>query len=145
MQTIRSTLGTLEKHARAVAIGVTAVLVVAAIAWPYIVDFGRAVMTQQQWVIGPGFKVLMDGRETPIVGNDVCPREADPQKAYWLGGRPASMPDTGCVVIGPSTKEVRVQPVGGASEVWTVERRERDGFPAVSLKRANGEFVAQAK
>ena len=86
MQAIRSALGTLEKHARAVAIGVTAVIVLAAIARPYVVDLARAYMdeagmTQQQLVMGPGFRVLMDRHETSIVGNDACPREEDPQKA----------------------------------------------------------------
>jgi hypothetical protein len=150
MQAIRSTLGTFEKRARAVAIGVTAVVVLAAIARPYAVDLARAYMdeagmTRQQLVMGPGFKVLIDGHETSIVGNDACPREEDPQKAFWLGGRPGYIPATGCVVIGPATKEVWVQLVGGASEVWTVERRGRNGLPATSLKRSNGEYIAQAK
>jgi hypothetical protein len=150
IQTIRSTFGTVEKHARAVAIGVTAVIVLTALAWPYALDLARLYMDeasvpQPQLVMQPGFQVLIDGHATAIVGNDVCPREEDPQKAFWLGGRPVYIPATGCVVVGPTTKEVRVQQIGGPSEVWKVVRRERSGFPATMLERPNGEYIAQAK
>ncbi|WP_175816932.1 hypothetical protein [Burkholderia diffusa] len=148
MQAIRSRLGHIEEHARAIVIGVTVVIVLIALALPYAERLARFYMSQgavpePQLVMAPEYRVLIDGHATSILGNDACPREDDPQKAYWLGGRPDEIPSTGCVVVGPTTKEVRIQVIGGPLEAWRVVRRERNGLPETLLKRPNGEYVAQ--
>ncbi|MDD1494035.1 hypothetical protein DF016_10625 [Burkholderia stagnalis] len=148
MQAIRSRLGHIEEHARAIAIGVTVVIVLITLALPYAERLARFYMSQAalpetQLVMAPEYRVLIDGHATSIVGTDVCPREEDPEKAYWMGGRPYEIPSMGCVVVGPATKEVRVQVIGGPLEAWKVVRRERNGLPETLLKRPNGEYVAQ--
>jgi hypothetical protein len=150
MQAIRSTLIKIEEHSRAVAIGVTALIVLVGFACPYAVDLAQDYMKQAgtpqpKMVMKPGYQVLLDGRATPIVGNDHCPTVEDPQKAFWLGGRPDDIPASGCVVVGPETKEVHVQVIGSASEVWKVVRRERNGLPETLLERPNGEYITRAK
>ncbi|WP_423383559.1 hypothetical protein [Burkholderia sp. LMG 32019] len=150
MQAICFRLGKIEEHARSIAIGCTGVIVLIALALPYVERLAPLYMSQAgvqevQLVMAPEYRVFIDGHATSIVGTDECPREEGPQKAYWLGGRPEEIPPMGCVVVGPSTKEVRVQVIGGASEAWEVVRRERDDLPETLLKRPNGEYVAQAK
>jgi ribosome modulation factor len=150
MQAMRSTLGKIEEHSRAVAIGVTAVIVLVAFARPHLADLaqfylGEAGMPQPQLVMRPGYQVLIDGHPTPIAGNDECPQEKDPQRAFWLGGRPDEIPAMGCVVVGPATKEVHVQVNSSVLEVWKVVHQERNGFPVTLLERPNGDYIAQAK
>lgn len=148
MQTIRSSLGKIEAHARAVAIGATAVIVLGALAWPYVASSARsfiAGMPQPKIVLKPGYQVLIDGHPSLVFGVDECPRDEDPQKAYWLGGRPGDNPAQGCVVVGPTTTKVRVRLSGNVSEVWTVKHEERDGVPVTLVQRPNGEYVADTR
>ncbi|MFM0416971.1 hypothetical protein [Paraburkholderia aromaticivorans] len=150
MQAIRATLGTIEEHARAVAVGVTAVIVLVAFVRPYVADvaqlyLNKAGVPQPLLVIKPGYRVLIDGRPVPIVGNDECPRERDAQNAFSLGGRPDDTPAMGCVVVGPTTKEVHVRVNSSFLEVWKVVHQERGGFPVTLLVRPNGDYIAEAK
>lgn len=149
-----SALGKLERRARYAAVGITGLIVASAIAYPYARDLARYYMDQSGMgnpdiVIGPGYKVQVDGHAVPILGLDPCPEDSRPWKAYWLGGRPDDglRPFTGCVVVKPDTKTVRVQLLTGGApvmETWTVEHREHNGMPATVVKRPNGDYVAPA-
>ena len=150
MQAIRSTLGKFEAHARAVAIGVTAVIAMGALAWPYVTSavnyyLVEAGLPQPQLVLKPGYQVLIDGHPSPVFGTDECPRDEDPQKAYWLGGRPDDIPTRGCVVVGPATTHVRVRVSRDVTETWKVIHQGRDGLPVTLVQRPNGEYVADAR
>jgi hypothetical protein len=148
MQAIRSTLVKIEAHARAVAIGVTTAIALGALAWPYLASSVRyyvAGAPQPRLVLKPGYQVLLDGHRSPIFGTDECPQDKDPQKAYWLGGRPKYVPSRGCVVVGPATTQVRVRLSRDVTETWKVIRQERDGLPVTLVQRPNGEYVADTK
>jgi hypothetical protein len=148
MQSIRPTLGKIESQARAVAIGVTALIVLGTLAWHYVTIGARSFMAdmpQPQIVLKPGYQVLIDGHPSQAFGTDECPREADPQKAYWLGGRPDDIPARGCVVVGPTTNNVHVRLSNGVTEVWTIKHQERNGLPVTVVKRPNGEYVMDAR
>lgn len=150
MQATRSTLGKIEAHARTVAIGVTAAIVMGAAAWPYVTSSVKAYlveagMPQPKLVLKPGYQVLLDGHPSPIFGADVCPQEVDPQKAFWLGGRPDELPMKGCVIVEPTTTEVRVLLSPHVTEVWKVVHTQRDGFPVTLVLRPNGDYIAEAK
>ncbi|WP_321935333.1 hypothetical protein [Paraburkholderia sp. J8-2] len=150
MQALRSTLGKIEAHSRAVAIAVTALVVLAAVVRPYAGALARYYLDEAggahpQFVMKPGYTVLIDGQATPVFGVDECPLESDPSKAYWLGGRPDDIPLVGCIVVGPETKEVRVRVRSREPEVWKVVHQERDGFPVTLVQRPNGDLVTEAK
>ncbi len=150
MQALRSTIGKVEAHARAVAIGVTAVIALGALAWPYVTSSVRSYlvetgMPQPKLVLKPGYQVLLNGHPTSILGTDECPQDVDPQKAFWLGGRPDDIPTMGCVVVGPETPEVRVMVSPNLAEVWKVVHEQRDGFPVTRIQRPNGDYIADAK
>jgi len=147
-QSIRLALLKIEARARSAAIGVTAAIVLGAIAWHYASTAARSVMADMpppQIVLKPGYQFLIDGHSVQVVGNDVCPSEEDPQKAYWPGGRPAVIPERGCVVVGPTTSSVRVLLSNGVYEVWAIKHQEHNGFPATLIQRQNGEYVTDAK
>ncbi|MBA9851909.1 hypothetical protein D7S54_17100 [Ralstonia pickettii] len=99
-------------------------------------------------VIPPGYQVEVGGHDRLVMGSDLCPRAPVPPSTHlwFMGGRPVEGSD--CVVIGPNTQDVPVVLYGtdGArtSEIWSVDRQERNGIPVLRLKRANGEYVADA-
>lgn len=102
-------------------------------------------MPQPKLVLKPGYQVLLDGHPSPIFGIDECPRDVDPQKAFWLGGRPDYIPTNGCVVVGPETTQVRVLVSPHVAEVWKVVHKQRDGFPVTLVQRPNGDYITKAQ
>ncbi|HBO5514605.1 TPA: hypothetical protein L4559_003499 [Pseudomonas aeruginosa] len=92
-------------------------------------------------VFHPGYKMLIDGKPSPIFGTDECPK-ADPFMNAFFGPDPDEG-DKLCVVIAPETKSVEVlvsiagQPV---KEAWTVERNKG----RTMLRRADGSYLADA-
>ncbi len=100
-------------------------------------------------VIPPGYQVEVGGHDRLMMGSDLCPRVPVPPSTHlwFMGGHPVD--GSGCVVIGPNTQEVPVVLYGSdgarTSEVWSVDRQERNGIPVLRLKRANGEYIADAK
>lgn len=90
-------------------------------------------------VIPPGYSFVIDGKKTPVIGQDLCPHDPLPPSKYlWvMGGHPVA--GRGCVVVGPETKVVSVALLraGGARTVekWTVDRQQRNGVPVLALQR----------
>lgn len=92
-------------------------------------------------VFHPGYKMLIDGKPSPIFGTDECP-EPDPFMKAFFGPDPDEG-DKSCVVISPETTSVEVlisnagRPV---KETWTVERNK----DLTTLRRADGSYVLDA-
>lgn len=142
--------GKLERRARIVAVGITAVIVAGTLSVPiakavagyYIEHSG---VGDPDLVLKPGYEVPIDGQKVAIRGFDDCPQDPRASKVFWIGGRPpALLPVNGCVVVTPDTKQVQVRLGGNRTEIWTVEHQQIDGSVATSLRRPNGQYVTRA-
>ncbi|MDI6671947.1 hypothetical protein QMA79_19220 [Pseudomonas aeruginosa] len=96
-------------------------------------------------VFFPGYKFMIDGNATPIIGEDACPRQ-DGVMAKLFGPTPYEGSKK-CVEVSPTATEVHVKfpelAAGGRlkEENWSVVR---DGS-RVGLRRPNGDFVIPEK
>ncbi|EIU2790069.1 hypothetical protein ACTVD7_006499 [Pseudomonas aeruginosa] len=96
-------------------------------------------------VFFPGYKVMIDGKATPIIGEDACPPQ-DGVMAKLFGPSPDE-DSKECVEVSPTATEVHVKfpdvAAGGSlkKEEWSVLR---DGS-RVALRRPNGDFVIPEK
>jgi len=137
-----------------VLVGVVALLMAVASHAGVLADIGAAAYKAAgspsvTTVIPPGYRVEVGGQAKVMSGGDLCPSAPVPpsQHLWFMGGHPVV--GSGCVVIGPGTKDVLVvlYDSDGArtSEIWSVDRQERNGIPVLRLKRPNGEYVADTK
>lgn len=102
-------------------------------------------------VIGPGYKVLIDGVPTYIFGYDDCPKEdRSPTITALFGPSPTDELGT-CIVVDNASKTVRVRyktAAGLKDESWTIIRGEVEKFgtkfPTSILKRQDGSIVMSA-
>lgn len=96
-------------------------------------------------VFFPGYKVMIDGKATPIIGEDACP-PPDGVMAKLFGPTPDE-DSKECVEVSPTATEVHVKFPDVAAdgslkkEEWSVLR---DGG-RVALRRPNGDFVIPEK
>jgi hypothetical protein len=94
-------------------------------------------------VFRSGYKMIVDGREAPILGKDVCP-PANSKFMTSIFGADFEDGKRSCIVIAPETETVSVTvglPEGPTDEVWTVER----SGDRTMLRRADGSYLAAAK
>ena len=97
-------------------------------------------------VIEPGYKVMIDGKPTPVMGHDECP--SNPGTAVF--GTDPLVGQTGCIVLSKDRTEVPVSfpgPKGMVNERWTIVRETRQGtaFPMTMLRRPDGSPIVAAK
>lgn len=101
-------------------------------------------------VIGPGYKVQIDGAPTAVFGYDACPKD-DPTMAAFFGPSPNDGEKT-CIVVDKGRESVRVRygtVAGLQDESWKIVQGEvvKYGvkFPTTTLQRPDGSFVISAE
>ena len=96
------------------------------------------------FVLGPGFRVVVDGHPGQVFGRDACP--ADDQTMNLLFGPSPLERSPDCVVIDPATRTtpVRILKDGRLQEeIWSVERVEQD-LGKIALRRPSGSLVVSS-
>lgn len=100
-------------------------------------------------VIGPGYKVIINGSPTPIFGIDECPTD-DPIMEKVFGPSPLKG-NHNCIVLEKDRADVLVRfptDKGVQEERWAIVRSQTEKFgltlPATGLRRPDGSMVVLA-